>query len=80
MHRLYRQKCLAVPRNHFLSGLWPGPCSCSEQKSLCLPRHFWMISASNVVGTVLSQHDFAPVHKTWSMKAWLDEFGVEELN
>lgn len=43
IHRLYRQRCLAIPRNHFLSGLWPGPCSCSEEKSLCLPRHFWMI-------------------------------------
>lgn len=51
------------------------------KRNLCASQDiFGWFSASNVVGTVLSQHDFAPVHKTWSMKAWLDEFGVEELN
>lgn len=28
----------------------------------------------------LFQNDCAPVHKSRFIKAWLDEFGVEELN
>lgn len=31
-------------------------------------------------GPFLFQHDCAPVHKARSIKAWLDEFGVEELD
>jgi len=32
-----------------------------------------------VDGPFLFQHDFAPVHKARSIKTWLDECGVEEL-
>ena len=31
-------------------------------------------------GPFLFQHDCAPVHKARCIKAWLDEFGVEELD
>lgn len=31
-------------------------------------------------GPLLFQHDCGPVHKARSIKTWLDEFGVEELD
>ncbi len=31
-------------------------------------------------GPFIFQHDCVPVHKARSIKTWLDEFGVEELD
>ncbi len=37
-------------------------------------------SASDLVATVLFQHDFIPEHKAWTVKKWFSQFGVEELD
>jgi len=47
-------------------------------------KTFWTISCSQLcgksLGMALFQHDCAPVHKARSIKTWMSEFGVEELD
>jgi len=65
---------------------WAWPLRSSERNSECfsIPRDFgqmlrilWKQFGD---GPFLFQHDFAPVHKARSIKTWMSEFGVEELD
>ena len=65
---------------------WAWPLSSSERNFECfrIPKHFGQFRAPNLVGTVWSsflfQHDCAPVHKARSIKTWMTESGVDELD
>ena len=67
---------------------WAWPLSSSERNSECfsIPRDVGRFHAPNFVATVcgwpllLFQHDSAPVHKAASIKTWMREFGVDELD
>ncbi len=66
---------------------WAWPLSSSERNSECfsIPRDFGQFHAPTLWeqfgdGPFLFQHDCAPVHKARSIKIWMSEFGVEELD
>ena len=66
---------------------WAWPLSSSERNSECfsIPRDVGQFHAPTLweqFGDVpfLFQHDCAPVHKEKSIKTWMREFGVDELN
>jgi len=65
---------------------WSWPLTFSEEKSFCssIPgrfgQHCFQICGNSLGKTLLFLHDFSLVHRSRSIKTWLDEFGVEELD
>jgi len=80
-------KCKVWWRGDYGVGLffrsWALPLSSSERNSECfsIPRDvaltLWKQFGD---GPFLFQHDCAPVHKARSVKTWMSQFGVEELD